>query len=116
MVAAMALGFREYVVNTPALEDATPGQVATVYVVLGLVGVLWLVWSILFAFYGGKRDKRLMPRVVRFLLAGSILELLVAVPTHAIARWRRLRCAGRYTFWGLATGVSVLLLAFGPAR
>jgi hypothetical protein len=114
MIAAMALGVWEYVDNTPAMKDATPGQVAAVYVVLGLVGVLWLAWSILFAFYGGKRDKGLMPRVVRFMLAGSILELLVAVPTHAIARWRGYCCAGFFTFWGLATGVSVLLLAFGP--
>jgi hypothetical protein len=114
MIAAMVAGASEYVENTPALKNAPPERVATVWAVLGLVGVLWLAWSILFAFYGGKRDKGLMPRVVRFLLAGSILELLVAVPTHAIARWRGYCCAGFGTFWGLATGVTVLLLAFGP--
>jgi hypothetical protein len=48
------------------------------------------------------------------LLAGSILELLIAVPTHIIARWRNYCCAGFMTFWGLVTGLSVLLFAFGP--
>jgi hypothetical protein len=114
MIAAMALGAQEFIAYTPAMRDAPPGQVTTVYAMLGTVGVVWLAWSILFAFFGGKRQPGLMPRVMRFLLAGSILELLVAVPTHAIARWRGYCCAGWLTFWGLATGVSVLLLAFGP--
>jgi hypothetical protein len=56
-----------------------------------------------------------MSRICRFLVAGSILELLVAVPAHVLARSRSYCCAGAGTFWGIATGISVMLLAFGPA-
>jgi hypothetical protein len=52
--------------------------------------------------------------VARTLLAGSILELLVAVPSHIVVRGRDECCAGLYTFVGLATGISVMLLSLGP--
>ena len=82
----------------------------------GIVGAFWLVWALLLGFYcGGREPKTMMQRIVRFMVAGSILELLVAVPTHIIARSRSYCCAGYLTFWGLATGLSVMLFAFGPA-
>jgi hypothetical protein len=52
--------------------------------------------------------------VARTLLAGSILELLVAVPSHVIVRGRDECCAGLYTTVGLVTGISVMLLSLGP--
>ncbi|MBI5724408.1 MAG: hypothetical protein HZA50_10655 [Planctomycetes bacterium] len=79
------------------------------------VGGLWIIWAFLFGFYTGGRDPQtFMRRLVRFLVAGSILELLVAVPTHVIARMRDYCCAGFLTVWGLGLGASVMLLAFGP--
>jgi hypothetical protein len=56
-----------------------------------------------------------VPRLQRFLKRGSILELLVAVPTHVVARHREYCCAGVMTFFGLSCGVAVMLFAFGPA-
>ena len=56
-----------------------------------------------------------MNRLTKWLIRGSILELLVAVPSHVIVREREYCCAGFITFWGIVTGVSVMLLAFGPA-
>jgi hypothetical protein len=53
-------------------------------------------------------------RQCRYLLRGSILELLVAVPTHIVARYRNYCCAGFLTFVGIAFGVSVMLFSFGP--
>ena len=53
-------------------------------------------------------------RQCRYLLKGSILELLVAVPTHIVARARDYCCAGFWTFFGIAFGVSVMLFSFGP--
>jgi hypothetical protein len=41
--------------------------------------------------------------------------LLIAVPTHIVARCRDYCCAGFMTFLGLTMGVSVMLFAFGPA-
>jgi hypothetical protein len=109
MLTGMFLGAWEYAAHT---DDLRTGPAIVLF---SAVGVLWLAWSILFAFYTGRdRPKTAMSRAVRFLLAGSILELLVAVPTHFIARWRNYCCAGYLSFWGLATGFSVLLLAFGP--
>jgi hypothetical protein len=49
------------------------------------------------------------------LLKGSILELVVAVPTHIVARHRDYCCAGFLTFCGIVFGVAVRLLSFGPA-
>ena len=80
------------------------------------VGILWLIWTFLFGFYTGNRPPRqFMARLVRWLVAGSILEFLIAIPAHVLARCRNYCCAGFGTFWGLAVGISVLLIAFGPA-
>ena len=56
----------------------------------------------------------LLKRVTRWLLRGSILELLIAVPSHVIVRRRDDCCAPAGTFWGIATGISIMLLCFGP--
>jgi hypothetical protein len=77
---------------------------------------LWLIWVFIFGFYTGNREpKTLMSRITRFLIAGSTLELLIAVPAHIIARCRNYCCAGFLTFIGLACGIAVMLFAFGPA-
>jgi hypothetical protein len=49
------------------------------------------------------------------MLRGSILELLIAVPTHIAVRHRNDCCAGFGTFVGLTLGISVMLFSFGPA-
>jgi hypothetical protein len=77
--------------------------------------VCWALWS--FAFYRAGRDAvpmDVITRQCRYLLKGSILELLVAVPTHLVARARDYCCAGFWTFLGIAFGVSVMLFSFGP--
>jgi len=48
------------------------------------------------------------------LLRGSILELLIAVPSYVIVRRRDDCCAPAGPFWGIATGISIMLLCFGP--
>lgn len=82
-----------------------------------LAGVilLWAAWSALFACFSWRAEPLTAAgRLLKFLVAGSILELLVAVPTHILARHRDHCCGGFGTFWGLAAGVSVMLAAFGP--
>jgi hypothetical protein len=56
-----------------------------------------------------------LSRQCRVLLKGSILELLIAVPTHLVARQRTYCCAGFMTFLGLTLGISVMIFSFGPA-
>ncbi len=81
------------------------------------VGVAsWILWALYFY----RSTKRAEPecriaRLQRFMWSGSILEFLIAVPTHVIARNRDYCCAGFMTFVGLTCGLSVMVFAFGPA-
>jgi hypothetical protein len=78
-------------------------------------GLLWLFWMALFYWLSHGKDPRdTFTQKCRFILAGSVLELLVAVPTHIVARQRDYCCAGFETFFGLAMGVAGMLFAFGP--
>ncbi len=75
----------------------------------------WLIWAL--AFHRMTRGAEAMDAVTRqcrWLLKGSILELLVAVPTHIVARYRDYCCAGVLTFFGIAFGLSVMIFSFGP--
>ena len=89
------------------------------FTLLSIVAAFVCAWAIWFiAFYRFARShgpESLMHRATKWLLRGSILELLVAVPSHLIVRRRDDCCARAGTFWGIATGISVMLIAFGPA-
>ena len=54
-------------------------------------------------------------RVYQTLLAGSVLELFVAIPMHLVVRRRTECCAGMMTALGIGVGVTVMLIALGPA-
>jgi hypothetical protein len=111
LTGAMLMVVWETAEHTPFLKDPT----IMLAIACGVGGV-WSIWGFLFAFYtirGGRQG--FMNRLVRSLIAGSILELLVAVPAHVLARTRGYCCAGFGTFWGIAAGISVMLFAFGPA-
>jgi hypothetical protein len=83
---------------------------------LGLGVLTWFIWAVVFA-----RMSRSLPptdlvsRQCRWLFKGSVLEFLIAVPTHILARYRGYCCAGFMTFLGLTMGISVMLFAYGPA-
>jgi len=83
---------------------------------LTVLAALWIAWGTFF-FRGFSKDlpETFTRRAARWLLAGSILELLVAIPAHIISRRRDECCAPGFTLFGLATGLSVAVLAFGPA-
>lgn len=85
-------------------------------VIVFFVAVLsWIAWSIVFYRAGKINPEEVSRRQSDLLIKGSILELLIAVPMHIITRHRNECCAGFLTFFGLATGVAVMLFAFGPA-
>jgi hypothetical protein len=78
--------------------------------------LIWGVWAVLF--YRSSRTAApadVISRQCRLMLRGSILELLIAVPTHIVARSRDYCCAGAMTFVGLTLGISVMLFSYGPA-
>ena len=82
---------------------------------LGLMSLSWLVWGLIFHHFAKSDEaETLVQRTTRWLLRGSILELLVAVPSHIVTRQREDCCAPMFSFWGIVTGISVMLMSFGP--
>ena len=82
---------------------------------LGLVALFWLVWGLIFHHFAKSDEaETLVQRTTRWLIRGSILELLVAVPSHIVTRQREDCCAPLLSFWGIVTGISVMLMSFGP--
>ncbi|HEY2858072.1 MAG TPA: hypothetical protein VGJ21_06630 [Terracidiphilus sp.] len=78
-----------------------------------MVGI-WAAWAVVFCLYlRGKTD--ITNRLMRWLLRGSILELLIAVPSHVIVRRRDDCCAPMATSFGITTGIAIMLLSFGPS-
>jgi hypothetical protein len=96
----------------PPNPQTTWGGIASILIVIIF---FWIVWAIIFR-RATKTDEpdAVLKRGMRWLLRGSILELLIAVPSHVIVRRRDDCCAPIGTFWGIATGISVMLLCFGP--
>ena len=88
----------------------------TIYTMIFTLLVFWMIWALIFFRHFAKSDEpdALLKRATRWLLRGSILELIIAVPSHVIVRRRDDCCAPMGTFWGIITGLSVMLLCFGP--
>lgn len=86
------------------------------WVAIALAVISWGVWSLVFSRLSRRQSPTdLVSRQCRCLFKGSVLELLIAVPAHIVARYRDYCCAGFLTFVGLTMGVSVMLFAYGPA-
>ena len=84
-------------------------------IALGILAVSWVVWAVVFGRWSrGQDPQSWVDRVCRSLFYGSVLELLVAVPTHIVVRYRNYCCAGIGTFCGITAGIAVMLLSFGP--
>jgi hypothetical protein len=76
---------------------------------------LWGFWTWLFWVHwrGGTRYEQLR-RMTRRLFAGSVLELLVAIPADVWAAKREDCYCARGSYWGVCLGGAALLWAFGP--
>lgn len=82
--------------------------------VFALWVALWILWAVLFYLYA-RDSAAAVARAVSWLLKGSVLELLIAVPCHVIVRRRHDCCAPIVTSFGIVTGIAVMLLSFGPS-
>lgn len=83
---------------------------------IGMAVLTWGIWTVVFCRMSRSVNPTdMITRQCRLLLKGSILELLIAVPTHVVARYRDYCCAGFMTFIGLTLGIAVMLFAYGPA-
>jgi hypothetical protein len=77
-------------------------------------GALWVVWAILF-YFCFRNSSPVVTRLISWLLKGSVLELLIVVPCHIIVRRRHDCSAPVATSFGIAAGLAIMLLSFGPS-
>lgn len=85
------------------------------YVFWAIIGSSWITWSIVF--FKKYRDTvryKALKNLVSTVIAGSLLELLVAIPSHIIVSRRPGCLVGLGTACGIGTGIVVMLWAFGP--
>lgn len=75
---------------------------------------LWLLWGVVFFLYAG-RLSQWVNRAAGWLIKGSVLELLIAVSCHVIVRHRQDCSAPAVTSFGIAAGIAIMLLSFGPS-
>lgn len=87
---------------------ATEGQVLAIW------AGLWVAWGIVFS-VALRNSTAATTRMVSWLLKGSVLELLIAVPCHVWVRRRGDCSAPIATSFGIVTGIAVMLLSFGPS-
>ena len=99
-----------------AVLEVVKYEGSNAWLIWGLPLLGWVIWAIIFArMCRASTPSEAVQQQSRWMLRGSILELLIAVPSHIVARGRADCCAGFMTFIGITMGVSVMLLSFGPA-
>lgn len=90
------------------------GDIATQLLIAA--GIIWILWSAIFIWITYSVDPAgIGMKLHRFLIAGSVFELLIAVPTHIVVRRRPDCCAGILTGMGICIGVVVIFVSFGPS-
>lgn len=99
--------------DIPILEEIIPvGSELSVF--LATIAVIWGIWGVVFYTFA-KRASNVVDSAVSWLIKGSVLELLVAVPCHIIVRQREWCCAQYVSAYGIAAGIAIMLMAFGPS-
>ena len=107
---SIATGLRGDNFQIPILQQIDEGWLQLV-VFLATIAV---IWGIVFYSYS-KRSSDVADSAVSWLIKGSVLELLVAVPCHIIVRQREWCCAQYVSAYGIAAGIAIMLMAFGPS-
>ncbi len=75
-----------------------------------------MVWSVIFYLrYTETERYQVASKMVTTLLKGSLIELLIAIPSHLIVSRRPGCFVGLLTAAGIAGGLSVMLWCFGPS-
>lgn len=108
------LTFAAVISADAAVRGPVADALQTMGQTLALCGGLWVIWGVVFYLYL-RGTSNVTTRAVSWLLKGSVLELLIAVPSHVIVRRRDECCAPILTSFGIMTGVAIMLLSFGPS-
>ena len=117
IIALLSVGFICSIVDlftTDFFQDLSEPSVIWHYLLLMIPLLLWIFWSVIFVVYLRQADHYSWAgKIIRAIIAGSLLELFVATPIY-VTRQDECYCArGSYT--GLIFGGTVLIWAFGPA-
>lgn len=96
--------------------SASPNGDAAMAVLAICTGLVWIGWMLMFGWLARSvAPQTINDRMYQLLLAGSVLELLIALPMHLVVRRRTECCAGLATGLGIGVGLIVMLIALGPA-
>jgi hypothetical protein len=80
-----------------------------------VIVISWLVWSVIFFIWGMKTERyKTLRNFISTMLAGSLLSLMVSIPSHIIVSRRPGCFVGLATALGISSGIFVMLWAFGP--
>ena len=113
LFAIVVLGMVWSVVAVIFGDDSIENKSLLIALVFLLVN--WMLWSCIFRTFARSSDPQgYIRRLLKWLLRGTILELLIAVPSHVIVRHKDICCADCVTAAGIATGLAVMLISFGP--
>jgi hypothetical protein len=83
--------------------------------IYGTMLIIWGIWAWIFFIYWKQGDRYTQSgKMIRGLVAGSILEIMVAVPVHIWATRQRECYCCRGTYTTLVLAGTVLIWAFGP--
>ena len=77
--------------------------------------LVWVVWAFVFFMHCRRLERwEVLKRLVQFVLAGSLVDLLASVPAHLVVIRRPGCLVGLGTAAGIAAGVCAMFWAFGP--
>jgi hypothetical protein len=107
LVAGLTLAFSELL----RFEDDDSGWGAGFWI----LGAAWVFWAVLLFVYTRQLQRHeAIFRLAQLIFAGSIAEMLAAVPSHLIVSRRSGCFVGVATALGIIAGLLVMLWSFGP--
>ncbi len=110
---SMALLAAAAVASIMAAAQGDNAPEAGVWIVPAIAIAAWIFWAVFFWRLGARLfDPSHL--AFRWLLRGSVLELMIALSSHIVVRQRSQCCAPVVTAVGVATGLALMLISFGP--
>ena len=114
-LAALVLELPNWWQNIIYDQEADNWDIGNHLIIWAAMLVLWAIWAGIFFLYWKQGDRYTqMGRMIRGLIAGSILETIIAVPVHIWAVKQRDCYCGRGSYTTLVLSAAVLIWAFGP--
>ncbi len=99
----------------PILENNGDFSNYSPFIIWAVMLTIWGIWTWVFFVYWKQGDRYTqLGKMIRGLVAGSILETIVAVPVHIWASRQRGCYCCRGTYTTLILAATVLIWAFGP--